>query len=67
MGLAFGVVRPYHQIRHNWRFPSVVIILYYDVIIGYGRLKDSHAPLSHLRADKGDWEPSQPQPSESPC
>ena len=36
------------KIRHNWGFSTIAIILYYDIIIGYGRLED---PLSRLRAD----------------
>ena len=54
----------YSQICHNWRFPTIVIILYYDVIIEYGRLEDIHILLITL-PHKGDWEPS--QPSESNC
>ena len=29
-------------------------------------LETSTSSLSRLRANKGDWKPSQPQPSESP-
>ena len=30
-------------------------------------METSTSFLSRLRGDKGDWEPSPPQPSESPC
>ena len=42
MGRVLCVVRRYYQIRRNWGSPAIVSIVYYDVIIGYGRLGDIH-------------------------
>ena len=43
----------YYQICQNWGFPTIVIILYYDVIIEYGRLEDIHIFPFRLACQQG--------------